>query len=109
MTRAVRIIALAGASLIPHLDQSRRRKRTSSVLRQNGPAKGTAHHSVVQVPGTDRWYVAYHRHAIPNGGGYQRETCLARMEFDADGNIKPMDPMIPAFKPGDAGEPAVRR
>jgi hypothetical protein len=49
--------------------------------------------------------VAYHRHAIPNGSGYQRETCLARMEFDADGNIKPMDPMIPAFQPGDVGEP----
>ena len=53
--------------------------------------------------------MAYHRHAIPNGGGYQRETCLARMEFDADGNIKPMDPMIPAFQPGDVGEPVVRR
>lgn len=79
------------------------------VLRQNGPAKGTAHHSVVQVPGTDRWYVAYHRHAIPNGGGYQRETCLARMEFDAAGGIKPMDPMIPAFQPGDVGEPIPRR
>lgn len=78
------------------------------VLRQNGPAKGTAHHSVVQVPGTDRWYVAYHRHAIPNGGGYQRETCLARMQFNPDGSIKPMDPMIPAFKPGDVGEPVVK-
>jgi hypothetical protein len=79
------------------------------VLRQNGPAKGTAHHSVVQVPGTDRWYVVYHRHAIPNGSGYQRQTCLARMEFDADGNIKPMNPMIPAFQPGDVGEPITRR
>jgi hypothetical protein len=79
------------------------------VLRRNGLAQGTAHHSVVQVPGTDRWYVAYHRHAIPNGSGYQRETCLARMEFDADGNIKPMDPMIPAFKVGDKGEPISAR
>jgi hypothetical protein len=78
------------------------------VLRKNGPAQGTAHHSVVQVPGTDRWYVAYHRHAIPNGSGYQRQTCLARMEFDADGNIKPMDPMIPAFQPGDVGEPVAK-
>ncbi|MEY4487531.1 MAG: hypothetical protein RIQ79_39 [Verrucomicrobiota bacterium] len=49
------------------------------VLRKNGAAKGTGHHSVVQVPGTDRWYAAYHRHSIPGGGGYQRETCLARM------------------------------
>lgn len=75
------------------------------VLRQHGPAKGTGHHSVVQVPGTDRWYVAYHRHAIPNGNGYQRETCLARMEFNPDGTIKPIDPMVPAFPPGSIGEP----
>jgi beta-xylosidase len=74
------------------------------VLRQNGPAKGTGHHSVVNVPGTDRWYVAYHRHAIPNGSGYQRETCLARMEFNPDGTIRPMDPMVPAFPPGSPGE-----
>jgi GH43 family beta-xylosidase len=75
------------------------------VLQKNGPAVGTAHHSVVNVPGTDRWYVAYHRHAIPNGNGYQRETCLVRMEFNPDGTIKPMDPMTSPFKPGEVGEP----
>ena len=75
------------------------------VLRQNGPAQGTAHHSVVNVPGTDRWYAAYHRHAVPGGGGYKRETCLARMQFDADGRILPMDPMSAPFEPGSIGEP----
>ena len=77
------------------------------VLRQHGAAKGTAHHSVVNVPGTDRWYVAYHRHAVPGGGGYKRETCLVKMEFNADGTIKPMDPLVPAFAPGSDGEPLV--
>lgn len=77
----------------------------ATVLRKHGVAKGTGHHSVVNVPGTDRWYVAYHRHAIPNGSGYQRETCLARMEFNPDGTIKPMDPLVPAFPPGSDGEP----
>ncbi len=77
------------------------------VLRQHGLAKGTGHHSVVNVPGTDRWYVAYHRHAVPNGSGFQRETCLTRMEFNPDGTIKPMDPLVPAFAPGSAGEPIV--
>lgn len=77
------------------------------VLRKHGAAVGTAHHSVVQVPGTDRWYVAYHRHALPQGGGYQRQTALARMTFDAAGNIEPMDPLAAPFKPGDAGEPLV--
>lgn len=75
------------------------------VLRRNGPAVATAHHSVVNVPGTDRWYVAYHRHALPQGNGYQRQTVLARMTFNADGSIQPMDPMAVPFRPGDVGEP----
>jgi beta-xylosidase len=75
------------------------------VLVKHGLAKGTGHNGVVNVPGTDRWYVVYHRHAIPNGSGFQREVCLARMEFNADGTIKPMDPLVPAFRPGSLGEP----
>ena len=78
------------------------------VLKKNGPVKGTGHHSVVNVPGTDRWYVAYHRHAIPGGSGFKRETCLAKMEFNEDGTIKPIDPMIPAFPSGSKGEPLGR-
>jgi len=77
------------------------------VLQKNGPAVGTAHHSVVNVPGTDRWYVAYHRHAIPDGNGCRRQTVLAKMTFDTQGNILPMDPMQPAFQLGDIGEPIV--
>lgn len=75
------------------------------VLRRNGNAVATAHHSVVNVPGTDRWYVAYHRHAVPGGSGYQRQVCLARMEFAPDGSILPMDPLVAPFQPGDKGEP----
>jgi hypothetical protein len=75
------------------------------VLAKHGPAKGTAHNGVVNVPGTDRWYVSYHRHAVPGGSGYKRETCLVRMEFNPDGTIKPMDPLTTPFKPGDLGEP----
>lgn len=78
------------------------------VLQRHGAAVGTAHHSVVNVPGTDRWYVAYHRHALPQGGGYQRETVLARMEFDSAGNILPIDPLSQPFKPGDIGEPIIQ-
>ena len=77
------------------------------VLQKHGIVVGTAHHSVVNVPGTDRWYVAYHRHAIPGGGGYKRETCLVRMEFNPDGTIRPMDPMTTPFQPGDVGEPVI--
>lgn len=75
------------------------------VLIKNGLAKGTGHHSIVNVPGTDRWYVIYHRHAIPGGGGFKRETCIARMEFREDGTIKPIDPLAPVFPKGSKGEP----
>lgn len=81
----------------------------SLVLSKNGIVKGTGHHSVVNIPNTDRWYVAYHRHAIPVGSGYQRETCLARMEFNPDGSIQPIDPTLPAFPPGSPGEPIAPR
>ncbi|MFT7772160.1 family 43 glycosylhydrolase [Roseateles sp.] len=75
------------------------------VLQRNGVAVGTAHHSVVNVPGTDRWYVAYHRHALPEGGGFQRQTVLAKMEFTSAGAIRAMDPLQVPFKAGDVGEP----
>lgn len=74
------------------------------VLQQRGRAVGTGHHGVVQVPGADRWYVTYHRHAIPDGNGYKRQTCLARLEFTPDGRIRKMDPLTPAFPPGAKGE-----
>lgn len=61
------------------------------VLKGKGVVKGAGHHSVVQVPGTDNWYIAYHRFKIPDGNGYNRETCISSLHFDADGNILPVD------------------
>jgi beta-xylosidase len=78
------------------------------VLQKNGFALGTGHNGVVNVPGTDRWYVAYHRHAVPGGSGYKRQVCLVRMQFDASGAILPMDPLTTPFGPGDVGEPIGR-
>ena len=65
------------------------------ILTGRGQVRGTGHHSVVQAPGSDRWYLFYHRHALPNGSGYARETCLAEMEFESDGRIKKVDPLAP--------------
>lgn len=62
-----------------------------SVLKGKGVVKGAGHHSVVQVPGKDEWYIAYHRFKIPDGNGYNRETCISRMYFDKRGNILPVD------------------
>lgn len=61
------------------------------ILKGKGVVKGAGHHSVVQVPGTDLWYIAYHRFKIPGGNGYNRETCISSLHFDKDGKILPVD------------------
>ncbi|MDI6101817.1 family 43 glycosylhydrolase [Actinoplanes sp. NEAU-A12] len=63
---------------------------------------GTGHHSVVRVPGgssSDDWYIAYHRFAMPGGDGTHRETTIDRMEFAADGAIKPVTPTLTSVDP----------
>lgn len=60
---------------------------------------GTGHHQVVCKPGTDEWYIVYHRFAWLNGGkmqgpGYHREVCIDRMEFNEDGTIKQVVPTL---------------
>ncbi|MEU8171781.1 family 43 glycosylhydrolase [Microbispora hainanensis] len=61
--------------------------------------KGTGHHSVVRVPGTDDWYIAYHRFAIPGGDGTHRETTIDRMEFDENGLIEKVVPTLESVDP----------
>ncbi|WP_367324888.1 family 43 glycosylhydrolase [Streptomyces sp. HUAS ZL42] len=61
--------------------------------------KGPGHHSVVQVPNTDDWYIAYHRFAIPGGDGTHRETTVDKLEFDADGLIEKVVPTLTSIDP----------
>ena len=75
------------------------------ILSKSGSVVGTGHHSVVNVPGTDRWYIVYHRHAIPGGSGYIRETCLSPLLFNSDGSIQPVNVNQSAFPPDSKGEP----
>lgn len=53
-------------------------------------AMGAGHNSVIQKPGTDDWYMVYHRRPIPNEGRDHRVTAIDVMEFNADGTIKPI-------------------
>jgi arabinoxylan arabinofuranohydrolase len=59
---------------------------------------GTGHHSVIQRPGKDEWYIVYHRFNYPNGinmgkaAGYNREVCIDKLEFNPDGSIKQVIP-----------------
>ena len=48
----------------------------------------------MQVPGTDEWYIAYHRFAIPGGDGTHRETTIDRLTFGADGLIQKVVPTL---------------
>ncbi|WFE27721.1 family 43 glycosylhydrolase [Solwaraspora sp. WMMD791] len=76
-------------------------ERRGTILRKDLSLgiKGTGHHSVVRVPGTDDWYVAYHRFAIPDGDGTHRETTIDRLEFAADGSIVPVVPTLESVAP----------
>lgn len=66
---------------------------------------GTGHNSVIQVPGKDEWYIVYHRFTYPGGikmgeaAGYNREVCIDKLEFNADGSIKPTTPTHTGIKP----------
>jgi hypothetical protein len=60
---------------------------------------GTGHSSIIQVPGTDDWYIAYHRFAIPGGNATHRETTIDRLSFGADGLIQPVRPTLESIDP----------
>lgn len=53
-------------------------------------ATGAGHHSVIQVPGKDEWYIVYHRHPLGDTNPNHRETCIDRMYFDENGYILPV-------------------
>ena len=58
----------------------------------------TGHNSVLQTPNKDEWYITYHRFSYPTGikmgdaGGFHREVCIDKLEFNADGTIKQVTP-----------------
>ena len=69
------------------------------ILQQRPDQKiyGTAHNSVLQIPGKDKWYIVYHRINPAyidkkDGPGFHREVCIDPMEFEKDGRIKPVTP-----------------
>ena len=53
-------------------------------------ARGAGHHSVVNIPGTDDWYIVYHRRPLGDADGDHRELAVERMEFAPDGSIAPV-------------------
>lgn len=67
------------------------------VLLEKDASKGilaTGHSSIVQVPCTDEWYIAYHRFAIPGGEGTRREVVIDRVYFDGEGVMERVVPTL---------------
>ena len=60
---------------------------------------GTGHSSIIQVPGTDDWYIAYHRFGMPGGDGTHRETTIDRLTFGADGLMQKVVPTLESVDP----------
>lgn len=63
--------------------------------------RGTGHHTILNIPGTDDWYIIYHRFNAEKYGdvegysdeaGCHRELCIDKMYFDENGNILPVKP-----------------
>ncbi|MBR4186871.1 MAG: family 43 glycosylhydrolase, partial [Bacteroidaceae bacterium] len=58
--------------------------------RDESIARGAGHHSVIQVPGKDEYYIIYHRRPLDETDGNHRVTCIDRLIFNADGTIQPV-------------------
>lgn len=66
-------------------------KRVGKILQQDpNIATGAGHHSVINIPGTDEWYIIYHRRPLTEKDGNSRETCIEYLFFDENGFIKPV-------------------
>ncbi|PUA27826.1 MAG: arabinan endo-1,5-alpha-L-arabinosidase [Cellvibrio sp. 79] len=66
-------------------------KRIGKILQQDLTiAKGAGHNSVVNIPGTDNWYIVYHRRPLNIDDGNHRELAIDHLYFNADGTIKPV-------------------
>jgi beta-xylosidase len=66
-------------------------RRVGKVLQQDAAvATGAGHHSVLQIPGTEEWYIVYHRRPLDDTGRDHRVTCIDQLEFDAQGLIRPV-------------------
>ena len=61
------------------------------ILQQDASiATGAGHHSVMKAPGSDQWYIVYHRRPLDQTDGNAREVAIETLRFNADGTIAPV-------------------
>ncbi|NHC44426.1 family 43 glycosylhydrolase [Motilibacter aurantiacus] len=69
--------------------------RLGRVLQQDAAvARGSGHNSVINVPGTDIWYIFYHRRPLTESEGNSRALSYDRMYFNPDGTIRPVTMLV---------------
>lgn len=66
-------------------------RREGKILQQDASvATGAGHHSVMHLPGTDEYYIVYHRRPLGETHANHRVTCIDRLAFDDNGRILPV-------------------
>ena len=66
-------------------------KRVAKILQQDpSVATSAGHHSLLHAPGTDDYYIVYHRRPLNDNARDHRVTCIDKMTFDKDGFINPV-------------------
>lgn len=66
-------------------------KRIGKILQQDSSvATGAGHHSVIQIPEKDEYYIVYHRRPLGCTLAGERQVCIDKLEFDEAGYIKPV-------------------
>ncbi|KAI1841495.1 hypothetical protein JX266_012335 [Neoarthrinium moseri] len=65
--------------------------RKGKILQEDpAVAKGCGHHGIINVPGTDIWYIVYHRRPLSETAANHRVLAYDRMYFNDDGTIAPV-------------------
>ncbi|MET0404126.1 MAG: family 43 glycosylhydrolase, partial [Cystobacter sp.] len=66
--------------------------KLGTILAQNGAiATGSGHNSVVNVPGTEDWYIFYHRRPLGATNGNHRVLSYDRLHFNSDGTLQQVE------------------
>lgn len=66
-------------------------ERIGVVLQQDpAVATGAGHHSLINAPHSDDWYIVYHRRPLTETHHNHRATCMDKLEFDDQGLIRPV-------------------
>lgn len=67
-------------------------KRVGKILEQDTAiATGAGHHSILHQPGSNDWYIVYHRRPLNETDANHRVVCIDKMFFDKNGLIKPVE------------------